>query len=232
MNFNEKQSKELLAMIRNNLKKKTEQSMVEYDKMLLAAVDKLEGEGWTLPTELGIYAINIIGKTDEISDINKFLVEFFSMNQYERLDNMVKKILESPIEAGLKKLIEECKFAFENKKYAICADSLISAIEGILSTFWDNKSNTKMMQICKSKVDELANETEHITKKYLWISYDKFIRKLYEKSDFATDEPSFINRHWLLHGRSAYEIDEIDCLRLFNAVSSICVIAKSEKKTN
>ena len=220
MRFNDKQVEGILT---------TEQSLIEYEKTLLSVVEKLESYGWTLPTELGIYAINVIGKTDKISDIDKFFVGFFSDNRYEHFNNMIKKILESPIEDGLKKLIEECKFAFENKKYAICADSLISAIEGILSTFWDNKSNTKMMQVCKAKVDEFANETEHITKKYLWISYDKFIRRLYEKNDFADDEPSFINRHWLLHGRSAYEIDETDCLRLFNAISSICVIKKNEK---
>ncbi|MBE7033317.1 MAG: hypothetical protein E7406_03725 [Ruminococcaceae bacterium] len=229
MRFNDKQVEGILTILQNNITRKTEQSLIEYEKTLLSVVEKLESCGWTLPTELGIYAINVIGKTDKISDIDKFFVGFFSDNRYEHFNNIIKKILESPIEDGLKKLIEECKFAFENKKYAICADSLISAIEGILSTFWDNKSNTKMMQVCKAKVDEFANETEHITKKYLWISYDKFIRRLYEKNDFADDEPSFINRHWLLHGRSAYEIDETDCLRLFNAISSICVIKKNEK---
>lgn len=229
MSFGETHTEKILAILQNDIMLKTEQSLIEYEKMLLSVVEKLESYGWTLPTELGIYAINVIGKTDKISDIDKFFVGFFSDNQYEHFNNMIKKILESPIEDGLKKLIEECKFAFENKKYAICAASLISAIEGILSTFWDNKSNTKMMQVCKAKVDEFVNETEHITKKYLWISYDKFIRRLYEKNDFADDEPSFINRHWLLHGRSAYEIDETDCLRLFNAISSICVIKKNEK---
>ena len=134
------------------------------------------------------------------------------------------------IEDGLKKVVDECRFAFENKKFAICADSLVSVIEGILSTFWDDKTNIRMMKICQAKVDELADEKEHITKKYIWVSYNKFIRKLYEKNDFTADEPSFINRHWLLHGRSAYEIEEIDCLRLFNAVSSLCVIVRSESK--
>lgn len=104
----------------------------------------------------------------------------------------------------------------------------MAVIEGILSTFWEDKKNIRMMQVCQAKVDKLANEAEHIIKKYIWISYNKFISKLYEKNDFSKDELGFINRHWLLHGRSAYKIEELDCLRLFNAVSSICVIVKND----
>lgn len=230
MNLTNEQTEKMLEVIQQHIKKKTEESLVEYDKTLSALVDKLEVCGWTLPAELGIYAVNVIGKTDEISDIDKFFMWFYSENGYEHFKNMIKTILEAPIGDGLKKLIEECQFAFENKRYAICADSLISAIEGILSTFWDDKTNIRMMKICQSKVDELANDNKNITKKYIWISYNKFIRKLYEKNDFNSDEPNFINRHWLLHGRSSYSIEEIDCLRLFNAVSSICVIAENEKK--
>ena len=44
-----------------------------------------------------------------------------------------------------------------------------------------------------------------------------------------------INRHWaIMHGRSDFEIDEMDCIRLFNAVQSLCMIVKvgSKKKHN
>ena len=230
MDLTKEQIEKVTVAMQEHIKVQTEQSMIEYDKTLAIVVDKLETCGWTLPTELGIYAINVIGKTNEIYDIEKFLLWYFTENEYEHFQNMIRGILVAPIGDGLKKLTKECYFAFENKKYAICADSLVAIIEGILSTFCDDKTNIRMMKICQSKVDELANEKEHITKKYIWVSYNKFIRKLYEKNDFTADEPSFINRHWLLHGRSAYEIEEIDCLRLFNAVSSLSAIVKSERK--
>ena len=230
MDLTKEQMEKVAVVIQERIKKQTKQSMIEYDKTLSTVVDKLEACGWTLPTELGIYAVNVIGNTDGITNIDKFLLWYFTENEYEHFNNMLNSILEAPIEDGLKKVVDECRFAFENKKFAICADSLVSVIEGILSTFWDDKTNIRMMKICQAKVDELADEKEHITKKYVWVSYNKFIRKLYEKNDFTADEPSFINRHWLLHGRSAYEIEEIDCLRLFNAVSSLCVIVRSESK--
>ncbi len=230
MTITKEQAEKIMAAMQEHINKETEKNLSEYDKTLSSVVDKLETCGWTLPTELGIYAVNIIGNTDEIADIDKFLLWFFTENDYEHYNKMVDGILASPISDGVKRLIEECRFAYDNKKYAICADSLVSAIEGILSTFWSDKTNIRMMKVCQAKVDEMANDNKHITKKYLWVSYNKFIRKLYEKNNFNDDEPSFINRHWLLHGRSAYEIEEIDCLRLFNALSSLCVIVNSENK--
>ena len=229
MTLTKEQQEKFNVAFQDFIKTQTEHSLIEYDQTLASVVDKLELCGWTLPAELNIYAVNVLGQTDEISNIDEFMSELYTRDEYERYKRMLDGIMKSPISAGIKKLIDESSFAFEHGKYAICADALISAIEGILSSFWEDKANIRMMNICQAKVDELASEKDHITRKYIWISYNKFIRKLFEKSDFTADEPSFINRHWLLHGRSAYEIEGIDCLRLFNAVSSICMIVKNEK---
>lgn len=224
-----KEQKDLLnGAFQQYIKEQVDKSMLQFDKTLSTVADKLADEGWTLPAELGIYAVNILGNTNEISDINKFLLWYFTEDDYFHAKRMLEDILSAPIDAGIKNLIDECWFSFTNKKYLICANSLVAVIEGILSTFWEDKKNIRMMQVCQAKVDKLANEAEHIIKKYIWISYNKFISKLYEKNDFSKDEPGFINRHWLLHGRSAYKIEELDCLRLFNAVSSICVIVKND----
>lgn len=44
------------------------------------------------------------------------------------------------------------------------------------------------------------------------------------------EEPNGIKRHLLLHGRSQYDINEIDCIKLFNAVHSISVITDIANK--
>ena len=42
-------------------------------------IDKLALYGWTLPAELSIYDVNVIGQTNDIEDINKFLLCFFAI---------------------------------------------------------------------------------------------------------------------------------------------------------
>lgn len=202
----------------------------EEEATLAVAVNKLTEFGWTLPPEMKVFMVDLLGKTNAVEDIDRFMYRFYTDDEYEFFNRMTKGILESPIPESIKKLVNECCMAFTSKMYVSCANNLISAIEGILSTFWPDKNNIRMMRICLEKVNELIDEKEQYVKKYVWVSYEKFIRNLYEKSDFSENEPEFTNRHWLLHGRSSYEIKEIDCIRLFNAVSSICMIAKSEQE--
>ena len=135
----------------------------------------------------------------------------------------IKGIQESKIKAGLIKVVNECWNAFNSKMYAICATSLLSVIEGILSEFSDDKQDVRMMKVCQKHVDTFPSDGSTIMK-YVWISYNQFIRNLYQKSDFTADEPEAINRHWLLHGRSDFDVEEIECMKLFNAVHSLCMV--------
>ena len=122
---------------------------------------------------------------------------------------MIDSILQSKIREPLKELVRQCWDAFQGKLYAVCATSLLSVIEGVLSEFGDDKRDVRMMKICQYHVDNFPANGSTI-EKHVWISYNTFIRKLYEKSDFNSDEPDVINRHWLLHGRSDFEQTEID----------------------
>ena len=221
------QIKKLQDAFHKHIEEETKKSIAQFDKTLDSVVDKLASEGWTLPAELGIYAVNVIGQTDEIEDINTFLAELFTREDYKVTKSMIDSILQSKIREPLKELVRQCWDAFQGKLYAVCATSLLSVIEGVLSEFGDDKRDVRMMKICQYHVDNCPANGSTI-EKHVWISYNTFIRKLYEKSDFNSDEPDVINRHWLLHGRSDFEQTEIDCIRLFNAVQSLCMVVNQE----
>ena len=229
LNLSEEQQKALTAAFNEHIQEETKRNIVAFDKTLDSVTDKLKDIGWTLPAEMGIYAINVIGNTDEIKDIERFFGMYFTQKDYSFTRAMIESILDTPISDGLKKMIRECWSAFQNKLYAVCATSLLSVIEGVLSEFSDDKSDIRMMKVCQKHVDEFPEDGSTIMK-HVWISYNNFIRNLYQKSDFNQDEPDKVNRHWLLHGRSDFEIEEIDCLRLFNAVETLCMVVKKESK--
>lgn len=159
------------------------------------------------------------------------MADFYSYDDQRNMKSMIKGIQESKIKPGLLKMVNECWQAFSAKLYAVCATSLLSVIEGILSAFSDDKQDTRMMKVCQKHVDTFPQDGSTILK-HVWISYNQFIRKLYQKSDFTAAEPTDINRHWLLHGRSDFEIEEIECVRLFNAVHSLCMVINKEVKEN
>lgn len=227
LNLSKEQLEQLQADMGMLIKEESKKLISELDSALDSAVAKLVAEGWTLPAELPITVIYTLGNTDELDDINLFMEQFYTYDDYRNMKAMINGIQESRIKAGLMKLVNECWDAFNSKKYAICATSLLSVIEGILSEFSDNKQDIRMMRVCQKHVDTFPPDGSTI-KKHVWISYNQFIKILYQKSDFTADEPETINRHWLLHGRSDYEVTEIDCIKLFNAVHSLCMVINTD----
>lgn len=115
LNLSEGQQKALTAAFNEHIQEETKKSMAAFDKTLDGVTDKLKDIGWTLPAELGIYAINMIGNTEEIQDVEKFFEMYFTQNDYEFTKAMIDSILDTPISDGLKKMIRECWTAFQNK---------------------------------------------------------------------------------------------------------------------
>lgn len=229
INLTKEQIELMQAAMKKHIDEETKKSVSALDKILDTVVAKLVAEGWTLPAELPITAVSALGNTDKLNDVNSFMEQFYAYNDYRNMKAMIKGIQESKIKVGLKKMVIECWNAFNGKMYAICATSLLSVIEGILSEFSDDKQDVRMMKICQKHVDSFPNNGSTIMK-HVWISYNQFIRNLYQKSDFTASEPDAINRHWLLHGRSDFEVEEIECMKLFNAIHSLCMIINKESE--
>lgn len=204
----------------------------QFDVLLDSIVNKLSPEGWTLPSQMTLGIAHQMARTSGIDDINTFLYSFFTRDDYSVTKAMINNISTSCISLRLKRITNECWSAFQNRLYAVCSIALLTVIEGILSSFSNDKQDVRMMKICKNQISHYSNDgwisLACTVEKHVWISYYDFIRNLYQKSDFASDEPSKLNRHWLLHGRSDYNIDEIDCIRLFNAVDSLCMVVEKD----
>lgn len=228
-NLSNEQIEQIQVDMKNYFDEEVKKKVSELDKTLDVAVEKLVKEGWTLPAELPITAVNALGNTDILDDVNSFMEQFYAYDDYRNMKAMLKGIQESKIKEGLKKLVNECWNAFNSKMYAICATSLLSVIEGILSEFSDDKQDVRMMKVCQKHVDSFPSDGSTIMK-HVWISYNQFIRNLYQKSDFTANEPDIINRHWLLHGRSDFEVEEIECMKLFNAIHSLCIVINKESE--
>ena len=227
LSLSEEQMAAIQAALKKHIDEEAKKSVSELDKTLDVAVNKLVAEGWTLPAELPITAINALGNSSKLDDVTVFMTGFYSYDDCRNMKNMITGIQQSKISSGLVKMITECWQAFQNRMYAICATSLLSVIEGVLSEFSDDKQDVRMMKVCQKHVDTFPQDGSTIMK-HVWISYNQFIRKLYQKSDFTTSEPNSVNRHWLLHGRSGFEIEEVECMKMFNAVHSLCMVINKE----
>lgn len=58
----------------------------------------------------------------------------------------------------------------------------------------------------------------------MYPSIIEFLRRLFVDGEYTFErgiEPPYINRNWLLHGRSSRVIERFECIQLFNALSVI-----------
>ena len=102
--------------------------------------------------------------------------------------------------------------AYHEQLYFPCACSLFALIEGELGSA-SLSSSTKLYELT-NKIAKYDDVVSSIASENL----KGFISELAKSAHFVKDpEPSRLNRHWLIHGRSKKEITHIDCVRLFCA---------------
>ena len=84
------------------------------------------------------------------------------------------------------------------------------------------------LNVCDAKSKEARVKGKNI-KALCWLSIYRFTKKFYEKSEFTSSEPDAMKRHWIEHGRTTRMADNVECLQLINAISTLaCIIDADE----
>jgi hypothetical protein len=124
-----------------------------------------------------------------------------------------------------KELIEQIKECIVVGKYQATIPALLSILEGyvirniVKPTGRDARSVRLLEHLKKRAVNDggIIASTPAIP----WVSASTFLDNLFKNSHFGEPAPSFINRHWILHGRSAIDWKLADALRLLTALDTL-----------
>lgn len=194
----------------------------EYAGKMNSFAEKLKLEKWTMPPQITVDFI-YNNNFKEISDIVQKVIDFYVDNNYDRLNIAIDKSIKYMLKIDNKyeKIVRECYEVFIAKKYIVTSISLLTIIEGLLSEFSANKNDVRMIKTCRDERDNVLSSSDNVLKNSVWETLYIFIENLYKKSQFELDEPVDLNRNWLLHGRSRYELGKNDCIFLFNTVFSL-----------
>lgn len=155
--------------------------------------------------------------------IEGFFLEYYSMNNGENLELLIAEIKKDNSITKWLPLIDDCYVAYRNGHKMVVVPALIAVIEGIQSQKIGilRTGQTKMIAPTRTKANQ-AHPTE--IDSILWKSVLAVTEKLYMPSNFASEKPDFINRHWILHGRDSSEWGDIECIRLFNYIGSLTIV--------
>lgn len=210
------------------------------DEKLLTAGEIIEEEykdvisnvakfGWTIPLNIELEKLEELKDISSNSEeLDSFFIEFYYEKEFKNLcDSVLNKITNK----GQKKRFEECFNMYLMEMYSSCITVLTTVLEGFISSFGDNPQDVRVMRICNYHAREEKDNGNNI-QSLCWISMYEYTKILYEKSDFTQSEPNGANRHWIIHGRTSKLGERVDCLRLFNALSTMINIKGSKPRVN
>jgi hypothetical protein len=107
-------------------------------------------------------------------------------------------------------------------KFKVCVPALVSILEGYMAASLCKHANAQKRDI---QVLATLKRTKWHEKDYFaavfWTSVVNFLTHLFAHAPFDSSRPSFINRNWVLHGRSATDWTSTDALKLINALTTL-----------
>lgn len=200
----------------SELFKDLQEQIEEIPPILREAATKLGKNGWVFP--MNFTPAETCEITENDYDLDLFFLQFYSIddNFYLLTENILNSALIGPWQTVFKQCIE----AYLNDKYLIAIPALLCITEGLASNLFQNKQNTKPVSVFEKHLKKAQEENLNFIE-VAWLSLVYFFEDLYENSNFNGDEPLFINRHWVLHGRSQVNWTKADALRLFAAIETL-----------
>jgi hypothetical protein len=176
--------------------------------------------GWTLVDWIGLQDLTALShKTPE--ELDEFFTEGFMTDDARNLHALRDELLGCSRLAQWHQLIDEIFASIDDGRHRIAIPATFTIIDGFLASFLVKHSI--MSPRNSSPFRALANQgwDQAGYDAFFWRSCLIFLEKLFGHSPFTQDQPSFINRHWILHGRSAVDWTLADALRLVNALSAL-----------
>ena len=150
-------------------------------------------------------------------DVPKLMEEYYTENNQSRLNVVTQRCQEAPQMEKHQVLFSQVLAAYHIGLYQIAcmglfaiADELLSSLSGI----YKPKDEKRMKEIAeKININTPLAEFDYD----LWSAYfalSKEDNTFYDFHGFDGEEPTTLNRHWTMHGRSTRDYQKIDFIRV------------------
>ncbi|MCR4755746.1 MAG: hypothetical protein K5868_09500 [Lachnospiraceae bacterium] len=167
------------------------------------------------------------------SNIDKTLRLMYEREKYKSFYTVANSCIESGILGRNDRIIHQAVNSFANKDYDLASIGITVVLDGTLSRITGNVTTN-----IKSRVNQLLqqlNEDEELTNEEyalltLYISLDNALGTFAASLPFDGIEPSCINRHWMVHGRSSRRRTKMDCVKLIRFLYAVIIINEIENK--
>ena len=205
---------------------------------------KLGRAGWIVSEHTNPRVVkewyNFLSSQDDIK-----ISSYFEGNNGYILDNIFKKLGHKYCDNPHQRYFSKAKYYFEQKDYMTSAMYLVAMIETRTNELMNYPKGTRYKQkysidgFAEHLQEEFNNIDSFFAKRFLFLnmypSIIEFLNRLFVDGEYTFEngvEPPYINRNWLLHGKSCRMIERYECIQLFNALSVIEFVFSISNKIN
>jgi hypothetical protein len=194
-----------------------------------ASLLRLAEVGWTVPDWFTPYqSAEIANCEPDLAD--EHFVECYFGSGADGIKRVRRRLEASGRMMKWKPLLAEALAALERGEHLITVPTFLLILEGYIAQFADRPAAVRDTNV-RRLFAELRPEESPYTLGAIWRSTGVFISRLFSSADFTADNPGFINRHWILHGRAATDWTQADALRLLNALNTLDWLIEMTERT-
>ena len=173
---------------------------------------------------------------DDIYDsknVDKTLRMMYEHENYRSFYLVAEKCMGSDCVGKNSRIIRQAVNSFANRDYDLAAIGITVVIDGALSKITGNATTNIRVRV-EQLLQQLNDDEELTSEEYalimLYISLEEALKTFAASSDFSNKEPSYINRHWTLHGRNTRRKTKMDCVKLIRFLYAAIIIKEYENK--
>jgi hypothetical protein len=183
--------------------------------------------GWTLPMGMTPrqYVWIVEQSSGGLAAADQAFLNYYTADEGSNCKRLMLQLLHNQTLQRWHGCLKEIDTAYEKGLYRVCIPTLLTILDGIAYHNWTTKfySEDGRRKFLERKVQSArkGDLDEHI-----WRSVKAFVVTVFQSG--VKSEPLVINRHWILHGRSAPNGTQADCLRLLQAVHTFASMVEDK----
>lgn len=163
-----------------------------------------------------------------INDCDTAIDEYESDDDYAQSEELIGKCMVHSYLADYQHLYVQTIAAYHLGLFNLAAAGLTAIIDAVMSESTQNPTH-KSKERYEAILDKLMAEEFVADKEYatlaLFMTFNATALSFYKSIPFSEEEPDFLNRNWIMHGRTKTELTRIDCIKLIRFLYGIILIA-------
>ncbi len=213
--------------------KDNEPKIVEFLKgfamvsLLASAANRLADHQVIFTDDIDITFAKQVLETENIDN----LIEHYYFED-SRINRVLQNCRNSNRMSPYSILFSEIECALWQEHFQLTCLGLFAILDGLLADITQKPKCTSFKPRIETIKNKLTNNCKlsKLDKKILCIAIalQEFENSVFSDSDFSKEEPSNLNRHWVVHGRTRKKYTRCDCIKLLLWIDAILFISNLE----